>query len=90
MPKRGGEAMAKRIERQDIMLKPDAEKIQVYEEIHRRYKAGERVEMKEHRSGFPAVTVDCGDIHILTDILSVEAWWQRKRETEGSEAQIKS
>lgn len=38
--------------------------------------------MKEHRSGFPAVTVDCGDIHVLTDILSVEAWWQEQRETE--------
>mgnify|MGYP005837841833 CR=1 FL=1 len=79
--------MAKRIERQDIMMKPDAEKVQVYEDIHRRNQAGEKVAMKEHQSGFPAVTVDCGDIHILTDILSVEAWWQGKRETEGREAQ---
>lgn len=67
-------------------MKPDAEKVQVYEDIHRRYQAGERVAIKEHRSGFPAVTVDCGDIHIL----SVEAWWQKKRETEGREAQTKS
>lgn len=77
--------MAQRIKRQDIMLKPDAEKIQVYEDIHKRFKAGDEVEIKEHRSGFPAVTVDCGDIHIVTDILSVEAWWQRKRETESKE-----
>jgi hypothetical protein len=74
--------MAQHIERQDVMLKPDAEKIQVYEDIHKRFKAGEKVEMKEHKSGFPAVTVDCGDIHILTDILSLEAWRKKKRETE--------
>ena len=77
--------MAKHIERQDVMLKPDAEKIQVYEDIPKRFKAGEKVEIKEHRSGFPAVTVDCGDIHILTDILSGEVWWKRKRETESNE-----
>jgi hypothetical protein len=77
--------MAQCIKRQDVMLKPDAEKIQVYEDIHKRFKAGEKVEMKEHKSGFPAVTVDCGDIHILTDILSLEAWRKKKRETENND-----
>ena len=68
--------MVKGTQRDNIMLKPEEEKVKVYEEIHRRFEAGEKVEMKEHRSGFPAVTVDCGDIHVLTDILSLEAWWK--------------
>jgi len=62
------------MKRQDIRLKSDDEKAVVYSKIDRLYKEGAKVEIREHRSGFPAVTVDCEDIHILTDILSLERW----------------
>jgi len=35
--------------------------------------------MREHGSGFPAVTVDCEDIHIITDILTLAIWWGKKK-----------
>lgn len=62
------------MKRQDIRLKSDDEKAEVYSKIDRLYKGGAKVKIREHRSGFPAVTVDCEDIHILTDILSLEQW----------------
>ena len=68
-----------RIKRKDIMLTPDDEKEKAYEQIDEFYKSGSPVSVKEHRSGFPAVTVDCGEIHILTDCLSLEAWWAKRR-----------
>ena len=61
--------------RRDIMLDPDEEKEKVYEKIDALYRQGKNVNLKEHKSGFPAVTVDCEDIHILTDIISLERWW---------------
>jgi len=66
-----------RLERRDIMGKPDEEKLTVYDEITNRHLTGVPVKSREHRSGFPAITVDCGDIHILTDCLSVEAYWHK-------------
>ena len=69
-----------KVKRKDIMLSPVLEKEETYEEIHKLYKSGTTVSMKEHRSGFPAITVDCGDIHILTDCLSLEAWWGKIKE----------
>ena len=65
------------LERRDIMGKPDEEKLTVYEEITNKHLTGVPVKSREHRSGFPAITVDCGDIHILTDCLSVEAYWHK-------------
>ena len=52
--------------------------------IHALYRQGKPVEVQEHESGFPAVTVDCEDIHILTDIISLEKWWSKKKEEERS------
>jgi len=69
--RKGGETT----ERKDIRLKPDEEKEKVYRQIQAHYLTGKPVSTKEHKSGFPAVTVDCEDIHILTDILSIEQWW---------------
>ena len=63
----------------DIMLDPDEEKEKVYEQIHALYLQGKSVKVKEHKSGFPAVTVDCEDIHTLTDIISLEQWWAKKK-----------
>ena len=71
-----------RVKRKDIRLEPLQVKEQTYEEIHKLYKSGTAVLIKEHPSGFPAVTVDCGEIHILTDILSLEAWWHKMRKAE--------
>ena len=67
----------------DIMLDSDEEKEKVCEEIHDLFLQGKHVKVKEHKSGFPAVTVDCEDIHILTDILSLEQWWANKKPVEG-------
>ena len=58
--------------RKDIMMSPDEEKEKVYDQIHALYHQGKEARIREHRSGFPAVTVDCEDIHILTDIISLE------------------
>jgi len=71
------------MQRQSIMDKPDEEKEKVYDQIHAHYLEGKAVKMREHRSGFPAITVDCEDIHILTDIISLEQWRARQKEKEG-------
>ena len=68
--------------RKDIMLDPDEEKEKVYDKVHAQFLEGKEVKMEEHKSGFPAVTVDCGDIHILTDILSIEQWWAKQKQKE--------
>ena len=66
-----------------MMLKPQEEKEKVYWEIDALIQKGVERSIKEDESGFPAVTVDCGDIHILTDILSLEEWWAKKKQVEG-------
>ena len=71
-----------RVKRKDIRLEPLQIKEQTYEEINKLYKSGTSVSIKEHCSGFPAVTVDCGEIHILTDILSLEEWWAKQKKAE--------
>jgi hypothetical protein len=70
---------AARVNRKDIRLAPDNEKEETYKLIDGLVELGVPVSVKEHRSGFPAVTVDCGEVHILTDILSLEAWWAKKK-----------
>ena len=70
-----------RIKRKDIRLAPALLKEEIYQEIHKLYKSGTPVSMKEHPSGFPAVIVDCDEIHILTDILSLEEWWVSMKST---------
>ena len=79
MPWKGGHL----VKRKDIMLKPKEEKERVYLKIDTLVQLGMEVSIKEHKSGFPAVTVDCGDVHILTDILSLEEWWVKKKQIEG-------
>ena len=70
------------MKREDIRLKPREEKEKVYLKIDTLFQLGIEVSIKEHKSGFPAVTVDCGDVHILTDILSLEQWWAKKKQIE--------
>lgn len=62
----------------DIRLNPDIEKAQIYEDIHQDLQAGTQVKMRQHKSGFPAITVACGNIRILTDIISLETWWKTR------------
>lgn len=62
------------MKREDIRLSSRVEKERVYLKIDTLAQLGLPVSIKEHKSGFPAVTVDCGDVHILTDILSLEEW----------------
>jgi len=64
------------------MLSLDEEKEKVYDQIHTLYHQGKEVKLREHKSGFPAVTVDCEDIHILTDIISLEQWWAKHKQKE--------
>jgi len=68
-----------RVRRKDIRLASDEEKEETYKLIDGLVEVGIPVAVKEHRSGFPAVTVDCGEVYILTDILSLEAWWAKKK-----------
>ena len=64
----------------DIRSQPYEEKEKVYDEINGLYLQGKAITVREYRSGFPAVTVNAEHIHILTDILSLELWWKKKKE----------
>jgi len=65
----------------DIRSAPDEEKVKIYEQIDELHKTtGEPVTVREHKSGFPAVTVACGEIFILTDCLSLETWHKVAKE----------
>jgi len=68
-----------KVDRRNILSEPDSEKEQIYQQIHAQWKSGAPVRTHEHKSGFPAVTVDCGDIRIITDVLSVEDFWKKLR-----------
>jgi len=59
----------------DIRGLSSEEKAKVYEEIDRLYHQGLEVRLTEHKSGFPAVTVRCGELHYLTDTITLEEWW---------------
>jgi hypothetical protein len=72
---------AARVNRKDIRLAPAGEKEEAYKLIDGLVELSVPVKVKEHSSGFPAVAVDCGEVHILTDILSLEAWWAKKKKT---------
>lgn len=71
--------MPSRVKRKNMEGASDEEKQEIYKLIDGLVELGIPVSVKEHRSGFPAVTVDCGEIHILTDCLSLESWWAEKR-----------
>jgi len=73
------------VKRRDIIELPDEEKAEIYEQIDQLYRKGSEVKLREHRSGFPAITVDCEDIHILTDCLSLELWYKVFKKGERNE-----
>jgi len=61
------------------MMGSNESKKKVYEQINQLYLQGKAVRIREHKSGFPAITVDCEDIHIITDCISLEMWWVKKK-----------
>lgn len=67
---------------EDIRAEDVQEKERVYEQVHSYYLQGKSVSVQEHESGFPAVTIDCDDIHVITDILSLEEWWRSTKQHE--------
>ena len=67
------------VSRKDLRLASTQEKEETYKLIDGLIELGITVSIKEHESGFPAVTVDCGEVHILTDILSLEEWWAKQK-----------
>ena len=66
------------MKRTDMRQASIEEKRQQYRAVDAHYREGKSVKVREDRSGFPGVTVDCEDIHLLTDILSLEEWWQEE------------
>ena len=58
----------------DIRGLPKEEKFERYEKIG---KDAVGVKVEEHKSGFPAITIDYERIHLLTDVFSVEEWFKR-------------
>ena len=71
------------MKRKDIRLDPVEEKGKVYDQINDLYLKEKPITVREHKSGFPAVTVDAEDIHIITDIISLEQWWDKKKKERG-------
>ena len=67
------------MEYKDVMMGSNESKKKVYEQINQLYLQGKAVRIREHKSGFPAITVDCEDIHIITDCISLEMWWVKKK-----------
>jgi hypothetical protein len=67
------------VSRRDLRLASVQEKEETYKLIDGLANLGITVSIEEHKSGFPAVTVDCGDVHILTDILSLEEWRAKQK-----------
>lgn len=66
----------------NIMDWPDEKKNLIYARIDRLYQDGSPVLVKEHRSKFPAVTIEVNaadaHIHIITDTVSAEQYSKRK------------
>jgi len=69
----------------------DEFKFKLYDHLHSLWRKGQEIHKSEDKSGFPAITIDCGDIHVLTDCLSLESWWRRlppeQKERLGTEEQ---
>lgn len=61
---------------EDIRLLSKEKKYEAYNKIGREAKG---VRVKEHESGFPAITIDYKNLHFLTDCLSVEEWWKEQK-----------
>jgi len=63
----------------DIRSLSDNEKFQIYSDINVFAQLGRRVRIRHHPSGFPAIIIECNDVRIITDILSLEGWSARRK-----------
>ena len=66
------------MKRKDLRLETEEEKEKIYDHIRTLFLQGEPIKLQVHKSGFPAVTVDCYNIHITSDWSNIEAWWLMK------------
>ena len=74
-----GKLRQRRPKAEDIMSKSDSEKEKIYERLERSYGRW-RLSVKEHKSGFPAVVIKVdGEPRYITDCLSLEDWWRKKK-----------
>lgn len=64
------------MQHKDMRLLSDKKKYETYDKIGTKARG---VKVEEHSSGFPAITVDYRDFHLLTDCLSVEEWWKERQ-----------
>ena len=67
----------------DIRLLPQGKKYEIYDKIGL---GAKKVRVKEHSSGFPAITIDYKNLHLLTDCLSLEKWWLERKKQEQKDA----
>lgn len=80
--------MRQSIERKDIRSEPTEKKEGFYRLIDDLVKLfGFPVEVKEDKSGFPAIAVDCGGVHILTDIITLEHWQLKQKKSKEQETE---
>lgn len=70
------------MKREDITQKTTEEKERVYLTIDIFSHMGHEIYMRAHESGLPLMAVDCGNIHILTDSLSLEDFLKRLKKVE--------
>lgn len=63
----------------DIRLLLQEKKYEIYDKIGISAKG---VKVKEHNSGFPTIIIDYKDFHLLTDCLSLEEWWLKRKKQE--------
>lgn len=63
------------MKRQNLLGLADEGKYKIYDSIGREAKG---VKVKEHKDGFPLLTVDWKGVHLLTDCLSLEEWFGKK------------
>lgn len=67
----------------DIRLLPQKKKYELYDKIGLDAK---KVKIKEHSSGLLAITIDCKDLHVLTDYSSLMEWWLERKKQEQKDA----
>lgn len=59
----------------DIRGKPDEELFKLYKQVDELYHQGKTIKTREHKSGWPAIIIECDKLRLLTDTLSAEKWW---------------
>ena len=62
----------------DIRSLNEQEKFKIYDQLEEKHHG--KITLDRHSSGFPAVTISVdGKLEYITDILSVEKWWRKRK-----------